>query len=207
MIFVTVVIGISSLGNLARAGGLALRALGYFLAMTVIALGLGLLAGNVIRPARGLDAQPTAEGAAKAKESIAEAGGSNSVAGFITDDLLPTSFVQPFVDNKILQVLVLAIVTAAAISFLADDLRKRVVGGFELAGRVIFGIIRIIMWAGADRRVRRHGVHRRAVRRRRAGQPRPAGDHVLVHVRGVHRSACSAPSRACPASASSASSG
>ena len=41
----------------------------------------------------------------------------------------------------------LAIVTAAAISFLADDMRKRIVGGFELAGRVIFGIIRLIMWA------------------------------------------------------------
>src|SRR3954453_16290741 len=45
VIFVTVVIGISSLGNLARAGGPALRALGYFLVMTMIALALGLLAG------------------------------------------------------------------------------------------------------------------------------------------------------------------
>ena len=31
VIFVTVVIGIASLGDMARAGGLALRALGYFL--------------------------------------------------------------------------------------------------------------------------------------------------------------------------------
>jgi aerobic C4-dicarboxylate transport protein len=148
VIFVTVVIGIASLGNLARAGGLALRALGYFLGMTVIALGLGLLAANLVKPGSGFDAEPSEEGAAKAKESIEEAGGTETgVVGFLTEDLLPSSFVQPFVDNKILQVLVLAIVTAAAISFLADDLRKRVVGGFELAGRVIFGIIRLIMWA------------------------------------------------------------
>ena len=32
VIFVTVVVGIASLGNMARAGGLALKALGYFLA-------------------------------------------------------------------------------------------------------------------------------------------------------------------------------
>jgi aerobic C4-dicarboxylate transport protein len=146
VIFVTVVIGIASLGNIARAGGLALRALGYFLGMTVIALGLGLLAGNLIKPGSGFDAQPTAESAEKAKESIGEAG-SSGITGFITEDLLPSSFVQPFVDNKILQVLVLAIVVAAAISFLADDVRKRIVGGFELAARVIFGVIRIIMWA------------------------------------------------------------
>ena len=41
----------------------------------------------------------------------------------------------------------LAIVTATAISFLADDVRERIVGGFETASRVIFGMIRIIMWA------------------------------------------------------------
>src|SRR5215204_684378 len=74
VIFVTVVIGISSLGNLARAGGLALRALGYFLAMTIIALTLGLLAGNIIAPGSGFDAGPAAENAAKAKEAIGEAG-------------------------------------------------------------------------------------------------------------------------------------
>jgi aerobic C4-dicarboxylate transport protein len=147
VIFVTVVIGISSLGNLARAGGLALRALGYFLAMTLIALVLGLLAGNIVKPGSGLNAEPTAESAAKAKESIATAGADSGIVGFITNDLLPTSFLQPFVDNKILQILVIAIFTAAAISFLADDLRKRVVGGFELASRVIFGVIRLVMWA------------------------------------------------------------
>ena len=50
VIFVTVVIGIASLGNLARAGGLALRALAYFFSMTVIALALGLIAANVFAP-------------------------------------------------------------------------------------------------------------------------------------------------------------
>jgi aerobic C4-dicarboxylate transport protein len=147
VIFVTVVIGISSLGSLSKAGGLAVRALGYFFVMTVIALALGLFVGNVFAPGSGLDAQPTAEGAAKAKEAIGEAGADSGIVAFITNDLLPTSFLQPFVDNKILQVLVLAILTAAAITFLAEDVRKRIIGGFETASKVIFGIIRLIMWA------------------------------------------------------------
>jgi aerobic C4-dicarboxylate transport protein len=53
VIFVTVVIGIASLGNLARAGGLALRALAYFFSMTVVALALGLIAANVFSPGSG----------------------------------------------------------------------------------------------------------------------------------------------------------
>src|SRR4051794_25022168 len=53
VIFVTVVIGIASLGNLARAGGLALRALAYFFCATVVALTLGLLAANIVQPGSG----------------------------------------------------------------------------------------------------------------------------------------------------------
>src|SRR4051812_45746210 len=147
VIFVTVVIGIASLGNLARAGGLALRALGYFFCATVVALTLGLLAANIVRPGAGFDGAVSEAGRTAAKESISEAGQDSGVVAFITGHLLPTSFVQPFVDNEILQVLVLAILTAAAISMLADDERERIVRGFERASRVIFAIIRLIMWA------------------------------------------------------------
>ena len=57
VIFVTVVIGIASLGNLARAGGLALRALAYFFCATVVALTLGLLAANIVSRARASTAR------------------------------------------------------------------------------------------------------------------------------------------------------
>ena len=148
VIFLTVVVGISSLGSLARAGGLAARALGYFFVATVVALGLGLAAGNLVEPGEGFSGKPSASAAGDAKESIAEAGDAGTgLVGFITDDLLPTSFVQPFVDNEVLKVLVLAILVAAAISGLAPALRERIVGGFETASKVVFGVIRIIMWA------------------------------------------------------------
>src|SRR6476469_7825025 len=128
VIFVTVVIGIASLGDMARAGGLALRALGYFLCATAVALTIGLVAGNLIQPGSGFDGAVSASGTAAAKEKIAEAAGSGTgFTGFITDDLLPTSFVQPFVENEILRVLVLAILVAAAISMLADKQRMQIV--------------------------------------------------------------------------------
>ena len=147
VIFVTVVIGIASLGNLARAGGLALRALAYFFSMTVIALALGLIAANVFAPGAGFNADPSESARESAKESISEAGGTESgIVGFITNDVLPTSFLQPFVDNKILQILVLAILVAAATSMLADRYRKPVINTFEVASKVIFGVIRLIMW-------------------------------------------------------------
>ena len=53
VIFVTVVIGIASLGNLARAGGLALRALAYFFSMTVVALARAESLGSPSKPEPG----------------------------------------------------------------------------------------------------------------------------------------------------------
>jgi aerobic C4-dicarboxylate transport protein len=147
VIFITVVVGIASLGNMARAGGLAARALGYFFGMTVIALGLGLVAGNLLHPGRGFAGAPSASAADAAKEKIADAGAAgHGLVGFITNDLLPTSFVQPFVDNEVLKVLVLAILVAASMTALAPRLRARVVGGFEVAGQIVFGVIRLVMW-------------------------------------------------------------
>ncbi len=146
VIFVTVVIGIASLGSLAKAGGLALRALGYFLVATIIALTLGLLAGNIVAPGDGFDGKPTASQQAQAKESIADAPKEEGVTAFVTDDLLPDSFVGPFVENEILRVLVLAILVAVVISGLPDRKRKRMVEGFNTASQVVFGIIRLVMW-------------------------------------------------------------
>ena len=148
VIFVTVVIGIASLGNMARAGGLALRALGYFLVATATALALGLIAGNLIKPGAGFHASVTAAGAEAAKEKIAEASGSGTgFTGFLTDDLLPTSFVQPFVENEILRVLMIAILVAFGVSALAARERERVLAVFEVVSKILFSVIRLIMWA------------------------------------------------------------
>jgi aerobic C4-dicarboxylate transport protein len=148
VIFLTVVIGIASLGDMAKAGGLALRALGYFFCATVVALGLGLAAGNLVAPGAGFAGGPSADAAASAQEKIAEAGeAGHGLVGFITESLLPTSFVQPFVENEVLKVLVLAVFVAAAITALAAPARARVVGAFEVAAQIVFGVIRMIMWA------------------------------------------------------------
>jgi aerobic C4-dicarboxylate transport protein len=147
VIFLTVVVGIASLGDMAKAGGLAARALGYFFCATLVALGLGLLAGNLIQPGAGFAGGPSADATATAQEKITEAGdAAHGLVGFITNDLLPTSFVEPFVENEVLKVLVLAVLVAAAMTALAPPLRARVLGGFEIASQIVFGVIRLIMW-------------------------------------------------------------
>ncbi|MGH3567698.1 MAG: cation:dicarboxylate symporter family transporter [Pseudonocardia sp.] len=146
VIFVTVVAGIASLGDLARAGGLALKALGYFLAATVVALALGLIAGNLVKPGAGFEGAPSDAARDSAQRQLESGPQESGLVPFITGELLPSSFLGPFVENKILQILVLAILTACAISALTPALREPVVGGIDAISKVIFGIIRLIMW-------------------------------------------------------------
>lgn len=146
VIFCTVVVGIASLTSLAKAGRLALAALSYFLVGTIVALTLGLVAGNLIGPGRGFHATASASAQKAAEGSIKNASGSGGLVGFITHDLLPTSILGPFVENAILPVLVLAILTATSISLAGDPLRTTVVRAVDAIAKVIFGIIRLIMW-------------------------------------------------------------
>ncbi|WP_189053505.1 C4-dicarboxylate transporter DctA [Longimycelium tulufanense] len=141
-IFCTVVVGIAGLGNLAKAGGLALRTIGYFTLTTLTALAIGLVVVNVLRPGEGLGITPDAKVAAGAIEKAHE---SEGVTGFLLG-LVPKSFVGAFTDGQLIQVLVVAILVAIAVSGLGER-GRRVVGALDTVAGVMFGVIKVVMYA------------------------------------------------------------
>jgi len=145
-IFATVTVGIASIGNLAKAGGLALRTVLYFNITTVFALGMGLLVVNLLRPGAGLDFDlagfdASAAGATLAKLEDTRDGG--AIAFLL--NLVPDSFFGAFTGGQLIQVLVLAILTACAISMLGER-GKPAIAALDLAAHTMFGIIKIVMW-------------------------------------------------------------
>jgi aerobic C4-dicarboxylate transport protein len=144
LIFTTVVVGIAGMGNLAKAGGIALRTIGYFMVMTVAALAIGLVAINVLRPGAGLDMHVSAE-KAKATLGAAQTAGEGGVQGFILS-LVPKSFASAFVDGQLIQVLLLAILVAVGISFMGSR-GEPIVRALDAVSHVMFGVIRVIMYA------------------------------------------------------------
>lgn len=143
-IFCTIVVGIAGLGNLAKAGGLALRTVGYFTLMTTVALAIGLVVVNVLKPGEGLniavDEKAAAETIKKAGE--AEAGG---VTGFILH-LVPESFVGAFVSGQLIQVLVVAILVAIALTQMGER-GRRAIEALDTVAKVMFGVIKVVMYA------------------------------------------------------------
>ncbi|HET9657617.1 MAG TPA: C4-dicarboxylate transporter DctA [Kineosporiaceae bacterium] len=144
LIFTTVVVGIAGMGNLAKAGGIALRTIGYFMAMTIIALVIGLVAINVLQPGAGLHMTVSA---AKAKATLgaAQTASEGGIQGFVLS-LVPKSFASAFVDGQLIQVLLLAILVAVGISFMGRR-GEPVVRALDAVSHVLFGVIRVIMYA------------------------------------------------------------
>ncbi|AHI00390.1 dicarboxylate/amino acid:cation symporter [Kutzneria viridogrisea] len=142
-IFCTVVVGIAGLGNLAKAGGLALRTIGYFTVMTTVALAIGLVVVNVLRPGDGLGIAVNEKAAKSTIDSAAAAG--ESVTDFVLS-LVPKSFVGAFTDGQLIQVLLLAVLVAIAVAGLGER-GKPVVRALDTVAQVMFGVIKVIMYA------------------------------------------------------------
>ncbi len=145
-IFATVVVGIAGLGDLAKAGGLALRTVIYFNVTTVFALAIGLVVVNLLQPGAGLELDIATFDATAATGTIAAAGKASGegITGFILH-LVPDSFLGAFVDGQLIQVLVMAILVACALAAMGERGRGAV-QALDTVAHVMFGVIRIVMW-------------------------------------------------------------
>jgi len=144
IVFSTVVVGIANMGDMARVGRVALKALIYFEVMTTIALVLGLLMVNVWQPgvgmhidARGLDSSSVAPYVALAPEQ--------GVVPFLMN-IVPASLFGAFAEGNVLQVLFIAVLFGAALSRLGERSRP-LVAVLDAACAALFRVVGIVMWA------------------------------------------------------------
>ena len=148
VIFVTVVIGIASLGDMARAGGLALRALGYFLVATVLALTLGLIAGNLVQPGSGLRRLGRGGGCRRRQGEDRRGDQQRQRADRLHHRRPAADELRAAVRRERDPArAVIAILVAAGVSVLARRQREQVMAVFEVISKILFAVIRMIMWA------------------------------------------------------------
>ncbi|HET6625509.1 MAG TPA: cation:dicarboxylase symporter family transporter [Nocardioidaceae bacterium] len=141
VIFCTIVLGVGSVRSAAQVGKVGGLALGYFLTMSTVALGIGLVVGNILHPGSGLhlDDKVAAEGAAQA----------SGEAGSTTDFLLgivPDSLFSSLTSGEILQTLLVALLVGFALQAMGRT-GAPVIRGIEHLQRVVFRVLAMVMWA------------------------------------------------------------
>jgi aerobic C4-dicarboxylate transport protein len=144
VVFCTVVQGIGSMSDMRKVGRVGVKALVYFEFVSTLALIIGIVVASIMRPGKGLNIDPSTLDVKAVAGYISHIKDVGLVARL--QAIIPDTFVQAFVQGDVLQVLLIAILTGFAISRLGDTGAKitRAVG---MAGKVFFGIIRIIVKA------------------------------------------------------------
>jgi aerobic C4-dicarboxylate transport protein len=144
VIFLTIVTGIAGMRDLAAVGRVAARAFGYFLFFSTLALFVGLLVANVVRPGAGLNIDPATLDVSKVTQ-FAEKAHDTSLVGFLMN-VIPTSLISPLTGENILQTLLVAILVGIALP-LVGPRGERILTALEDLALVVFKIVAIVMKA------------------------------------------------------------
>ena len=140
IIFCTIVHGVASMGDLRKLGRVGIKTLVYFEVVSTLALIIGLIVVNVLKPGAGFAHQ---EFDPKETARYVEQAHSNSLTKFLFN-IIPDTLFSPFVNGDLLQVLLVSGLAAFAIANMGSK-REPILHVIETASGVFFGIMKFVV--------------------------------------------------------------
>lgn len=142
IIFGTVVVGMAKMGDLKEVGRIGVKALVYFEVLSTIALVIGLIVVNVLKPGAGMNIDASnLDGHALA--GFTEAAKEQGVVPFLMD-IIPTTLVDAFAKGAMLQVILLSVLIGAGVSQMGAR-AKPLVEMLDLFLEAIFKVVGMVM--------------------------------------------------------------
>ena len=143
VIFLTVVLGVAGVADVKKVGRVGAKALLYFEVVSSLALVIGLLVVNTLKPGAGFDVDPaTLDASAVAR--YAQAASEQSTVGVLLH-IIPATFVDAFTGNgDLLQVLLLALLFGFALVHIGAAAQP-VVAVLDALSQVFFRMIAMVM--------------------------------------------------------------
>lgn len=143
IIFCTVVSGIASMQDLKRIGRIGFKSLVYFEVLTTIALVVGLIGVNLLKPGVGMHID-SATLDASAIAGYTKAAHDQSVVGFLTH-IIPSTVFGAFTDGDILQVLFISVLFAFGLQ-LMGEVGRPLLNTIDLIAKAFFRMLKIVMY-------------------------------------------------------------
>jgi proton glutamate symport protein len=141
LVFGTLVVGIAGHGDdLKRVGRLALKSIVYFEVVTTLALAVGLVMVNLVRPGAGVllrPAGPVATLPPPGEERLTLAG--------VLERLVPQSFFEAATRNEVLQIVFWAVLFAVALTLVRGRSKDVLLGACEAVAEVMFKFTGLVM--------------------------------------------------------------
>ena len=118
IIFCTIVTGIAGMQNTKKVGSVGLKAILYFEVVTTLALLIGLVVINVLKPGVGMNIDPATLDTKSVENYITESK-SQSVGDFLMH-IIPENIVNAISTSNILQVLFFSVLLGITLSKIGD---------------------------------------------------------------------------------------
>lgn len=144
VIFCVVVQGIASMSDLKKVGKVGIKALVYFEVVSTLALIVGIAVAVILHPGAGLNIDPATLDPKTAAGYVGRAKETGIIAFLL--GFIPRTFVDALAGGEVPQVLLISILTGFAIARMGE-FGVRALRAIEVANKVVFGIIRIIVRA------------------------------------------------------------
>jgi len=142
VIFCTIVTGISGMQDTKKVGRVGLKAILYFEIVTSIALVIGLIVINILKPGTGMNVDPSTLDT-KAVEGYITEGKSKSVTDFLLH-IIPDNIVNALSNGDLLQILLFSVLLGFALSKIGAK-AKPLLNGIQSLESGLFAVIKIIM--------------------------------------------------------------
>ena len=142
VIFCTVAVGIANMESLKAVGRVGGKTILYFEIVTTLALIIGLIVVNVVKPGVGINADPATIDT-KSLSNLAASAKTQGTVEFLMN-IIPSSAVDAFAKGNLLQVLLFSILFGVSLS-VAGKKSAPVARFLEDFGNVLLGIVNIIM--------------------------------------------------------------
>ena len=142
IIFCTIVTGIAGMQNTKKVGRVGLKAILYFEVVTTLALIIGLVVINVLKPGVGMNIDPATLDTKSVENFITESK-SQSVGDFFLH-IIPENIVNALSTSNILQVLFFSVLLGFALSKIGEKATP-LLKGIQSLEDGLFAIIKIIM--------------------------------------------------------------
>jgi Na+/H+-dicarboxylate symporter len=143
IIFGTIVVGIARMGSIKEVGRVGLKSLVYFQIVSMLALAIGLIVVDIIKPGVGMNID-AATLDAKSYASYSAAVQQQDVVGFLMG-IIPSSIADAFVQGNMLQIILLSVLFGLALAQLPDR-GKVIVGVIDSVLQGLFGIVSFVMY-------------------------------------------------------------
>lgn len=137
LLFATLCVGIAGHGDLKQVGRMGLKAIVYFELVTTVALILGLLVVNLVKPGLGVQLPPPDA----AIETFTKKQGFSE---FLTH-IAPQSFFQAAAEGEVLQILVFTIIFSFALAMVKEEKRRTMLSFCDSLAETMFKFTGIIM--------------------------------------------------------------